>query len=119
MVRFHGGPADKVILQLRRAPFILRVVTGAQGEWDALDQLDDEPKPDEQIVVYRLLGHPQWVHIRASKPGMSGRFAIADYECLRDQPADHQMRSNAAWQEWCIANRQKLDPKGLTANATA
>jgi hypothetical protein len=31
----------------------LRVVRSRRGDWDALDQLEDEAKPTEAIIVYR------------------------------------------------------------------
>ena len=52
--RFIDGPAKGVVLDLERTPHYLRVVHDSETwQWDALDQLDDEPKPTETIFVYR------------------------------------------------------------------
>src|SRR5262245_61519854 len=62
MVRFLDGPAAGVDLLLLRAPLFLRV-TRRSLEWDALDQFDDLPGADEEIIVYRRDGPPGWLHI--------------------------------------------------------
>lgn len=45
MTTFTDGPAAETVLELRRAPKFLRVVRDADGTVDALDQLNDTPKP--------------------------------------------------------------------------
>lgn len=53
-VAFTDGPAEGVTLPaLRRLPVFLRVVQdAASGKWDALDQLEDEPREGEVVHVY-------------------------------------------------------------------
>lgn len=51
MIEFLDGPAGNKTLELRRAPVYLRVVIDADGNIDALDQLDDRPKEDERITT--------------------------------------------------------------------
>jgi hypothetical protein len=107
MVTFLDGPAKCETLQLRRVPQLLRVVRSRQGEWDALDQLDDEPKATETIVVYRRRDDLQVsrYHILTGRPRRagSGFYWMASYSVLPDQPADDQVRETAAWRAWATA----------------
>ena len=102
-VNFRDGPASGTILQLQRTPVLLRAVQDENGEWDALDQLDDVAKPTEKIVVYALLRQPT----RAFVDGMRGgkrcgwQTSIAEYNVAPMQPDDATMRDNAKWREWC------------------
>lgn len=109
MTTFHSGPADGVILGLRRAPTFLRVVVNRYGDkktWDALDQLSDTPKSGEDVYVYRLIGTASRVHIRfcGGRHG-SGHYAVADYEFVSAQPVDAVLRKTESWREWCEANK--------------
>lgn len=58
MIELIDGPANGVSLDLMRAPIMLRVVRDRAGNWDALDQLADEPKRGETIFLYRMVGNP-------------------------------------------------------------
>jgi hypothetical protein len=100
MVRFLDGPAANVVLSLRRVPMFLRVVIDADGTVDALDQLDDEAKPSEEIWVYRLEGEPTRMHVCRRGPGR-GCSSVwhAEYRQCPQQP-DEAVRDNAAWQAW-------------------
>lgn len=48
MTRFTDGPAQGLVLMLRRAARFLRVVHDGK-KFDALDQLNDRPRPEERI----------------------------------------------------------------------
>jgi hypothetical protein len=106
VTRFEDGPAKGTILQLHRAPFFLRV-TESGGKFDALDQLEDTPRPDEKLHAYKAHGERGMCHIRASG-GRSGFYAIATYKLVEPQPTDAQMRDNAAWSEWCHAQPEVM-----------
>lgn len=107
MITFLDGPAAGETLQLRRVPLLLRVVQGRVGAWDALDQLDDEPRKTESIHVYRRrddLGIGS-IHLcgRGKARGASGRYYVCSYSVLPEQPADYEMRTNEAWAAWATA----------------
>ena len=102
MVRLIDGPAADVELELRRAPEFLRVVINFNAEVDALDQLDDEPKPSEKIYVYRLTGEPS--HGIACSRGKGCKpFVAADYSLYRQQPPDWIVRNQENWRRWAMA----------------
>jgi hypothetical protein len=63
MIRFLDGPAAGVALKLRNAPEVLRVVRDLAGAWDALDAPGDEPRPDEEVFLYRRTRMIGFVHI--------------------------------------------------------
>src|ERR1035437_8636798 len=58
------GPAKGKYFSIRRAPIYLRMVvdrkTGAKA---ALDQLDDEPTPDELVSVYVQQSFAGYTHV--------------------------------------------------------
>lgn len=106
MIRFLNGPAKGVRLELRRAPVFLRVVFNSgreQDQFDALDQLDDTPEPDEQIWVYRRIGKAGTLHVLYTEKGRRrGKWlATGDYGLCREQPAEEIMRDKEKWQAWC------------------
>lgn len=100
MTTFLDGPAAGVALTIRRTPRLLRVVRSWTGRWDALDQLGDEPKPWEEITVYRLVG-VTGIACRRSGRGR-GCFPMATYRVVEPQPAADQVRDTAAWREWAL-----------------
>lgn len=105
---FLDGPAKDVALELRRAPFFLRVVESKiadRSTFDALDQLDDQPKPEETIHVYWLAGEPMRGMIDGAK--YRGPFLAAWYRLVPAQPTDAEVRTTAAWRLWTEANRPK------------
>lgn len=114
MVRFLDGPAAGESLMLRRIPTLLRVVRSRNGAWDALDQLDDEPKPTETITVYRrrddLAISKYFLCSRGKGKRESGQYWNAAYSVLAEQPADNQVRTTAAWQSWADAQVKSLTP---------
>jgi hypothetical protein len=103
MVRFEDGPAAGKVLALRRAPAFLRAVCNPDGEWDALDQLDDVPAAEERIVVYAIARNDGMMHLRMSGKAKraSGWYAVATYRLCPTQPAEETMRSTEAWRKWC------------------
>jgi hypothetical protein len=104
---FLDGPAQGVVLDLRRAPFMLRVVKNHKtGEWDALDQPDDVVKPTEQVFVYRSTAAPS--HIKCQKRSESGFYESTSYQLLAEQPKEETIRTNQGWRAWCDANREAL-----------
>jgi hypothetical protein len=103
MTRFEGGPAKGQTLMLRRAARFLRVTESALPEsgktkWDALDQLDDQPMPDEKLHAYEIVGQPVMAFIDGTK--CRGRYAIATYRLVVPQPDDTSMRTTEAWHAW-------------------
>lgn len=104
MTRFIDGPAEGKTLMLQRAPFFLRAVQSFDGSWDALDQLHDEPRIDERIVLYQLEGEPTWIHVCRSPRSQSGMYRGGTYRLASDPPGEATLRSRVAWQEW--ANRE-------------
>lgn len=113
MTRFLDGPAANVTLSLARVPIALRVVERGDGSarsFDALDRLDDSPKPDETIHVYVLVGQPGWMHMdgrdrngrRFSRTVQTGTYRFFE------TPRDEDVREAGAWRDWVEANRTRL-----------
>lgn len=100
MTRFLDGPAEGKTLMLHRAPFFLRAVQAPDGTWDALDQLDDEPKPDERIVLYQLEGEPTWMHVCRSPRSQSGMYRGGTYRLAANPPDEATLRDRRKWQWW-------------------
>ena len=93
---------------LRRAPRFLRVVE-AGGEFDALDQLHDQPRHGEKITVYVLTAFNGRAHVLRRGPGaQSGWYVMADYRVFSPQPPDDFVRRNESWQQWTLANKDQL-----------
>lgn len=97
MTRFNGGPADGKFLSLRNSVPLLRV-TECNGEIDALDMWEDEPRPQEKLFLYRRTAHLGRAHVRRTKG--SGWYAIAEYALAEVQPSDATMRDRSAWQQF-------------------
>lgn len=119
MSTFLDGPARGRNLTLRRAPIFLRVVFAPGGAVDALDQLDDEPREDEAIVVYRRVSTPTVMFIdtwQADGTLTGRRYESADYRLV---PTDDNetVRDRDAWRAWCRAHAPagSIDP--TTTNA--
>ncbi len=107
MISFRNGPASGQILTLHRAPFLLRVTQEGKS-FDALDQLEDEPRAEEALHAYVLEDGPTAAFVRCSKPGRSGLVLIAAYRVVPTQPRDKDMRTRAAWVAWCEAHAPGL-----------
>jgi len=112
MTTFLDGPAAGVVLGLKRAPVLLRVVRAVGGDWDALDQLTDSAAPDEAITVYARASEPFSAHVNMGRKGCFW-FESAEYRVLAVQPADAAVRTNAAWRAWATAymhENMRADP---------
>lgn len=116
MIKFLDGHAEGQVLELRRLPMFLRVVRSRGGNWDALDQLDDEPKASETIFVYKRRDDLpiSKIHVCRSPRSKSGWLVSASYSVLPEQPGDEDVRSTAAWRPW-VEER----PEVKTAQAAA
>lgn len=110
MITFLDGPADGVKLRGLRTPIMLRVVRGADGAWDMLNDVGDVARDDEAILVYRLEGVPSRMHVLKTVNGRrKGEWIVeAFYRMLPDQPGDAHTRRNEDWVAWCEANRAEL-----------
>lgn len=105
MIRFLDGPASRVVLCLRRAPVFLRAVFNPRSrkdQWDALDELDDEAKPHEELYAYRRIGPKGRMHLKACRAA-SGWYETGEYRLVDAQPDEATMRDTAAWRVWCYA----------------
>lgn len=105
MTRFEDGPAKGQTLMLKRAPYFLRVVLSPKGKWDALDQLDDKPDRTETLFAYELIEAPGVAFLN---PG--GRYPVARYRLVENQPIDGAMRDSEAWPAWVETEAKR---KGL------
>jgi len=99
LTTFLDGPAEGKTLMLRSAVVFLRV-TEVKGDFDALDQPDDTPDPNETLYAYQIAAHHGNCHIRSGTKGASGFYAIASYRLCPEQPTDEIMRDNVAWRQW-------------------
>lgn len=84
---------------LQRSPVFLRVTEQA-GEFDALDQIEDAPRPSERLYCYRRVGAPGRCHILHREKKKSGWYSVGTYELVDPQPSDEQMRDREAWRKW-------------------
>jgi hypothetical protein len=113
MTKFLNGPAAGQHLSLGRSPYFLRVCRTSAGKWDALDQLDDTPKPTEEIHVYRRATTPMTMHVDGRDPKTGKRFgrwtSIADYVLHDEQPDDPTARNPDAWPQWCAQQAKKIN----------
>jgi hypothetical protein len=103
MTTFLDGPAEGQTLLLKRAPIFLRVVKGG-GKWDALDQPEDQPTPDEEIYAYRIEGEPGVCHVDV-RGARGGFYTLAQYRLVPTQPEDRELRNTMSWRRWCLANQ--------------
>lgn len=116
MIHFLDGPAEGVRLNLGRTPLLLRVTRSmCTGEFDALDQLEDEAKDTEEIFAYRIVSVPRSTHICSRGKGGGCRTEIyAQYRVLLEQPGEEFLRTTAAWGAWCDAHEQEIRAALLT-----
>jgi hypothetical protein len=102
---FIDGPAAGAGMNLRRAPVFLRVVEVIEqmGTFDALDQLEDEPREGERVHVYRMLaGTRGSAFVCGRGSGASGHYEWGIYAHLADVDGE-QLRDTAAWRAWVEA----------------
>lgn len=105
MTTFENGPAVGQTLKLARAPKFLRVCRAPDLTFDALDQVEDTPKPEEALIPYELVGEPTRAFIR---PG--GLVIFCRYRWIPDGPDDAVMRDAEKWRQWCYARVGKVAP---------
>lgn len=105
---FINGPAKDVALELQRSPKFLRVCRAPDLTFDALDQIEDTPKPEEALIPYELVGEPTRGFIR--RQGGGGAFTMARYQWIPDGPDDAVMRDAEKWRQWCYARVGKVAP---------
>jgi hypothetical protein len=77
MTTFLDGPAKGQRLMLKHSPKDLRVVE-KEGQWDALDSPNDEPRSGETVHHYRLRTIKGTAHINTGR-GRGGFYPIAEY----------------------------------------
>lgn len=110
---FMDGPAAGVGLNLGRAPIFLRVVQVVEqmGGFDALDQLEDEPRDGEIVHVYRKLpGSHGSAHIcgRGSGHVGCGYYEWGIYRHMADVDGE-LLRDTGRWRAW-VDEQVKADP---------
>jgi len=111
MTKFQDGPANGVVLLLRRSPLFLRVVHAEGSEaWDALDRTEDILKRNESVYVYKRIGQACRVHLNLGRKGGSGYYALVDYAWAEPQPDEGTMRDTEAWRAWAPAEYKKTKP---------
>lgn len=113
MTTFTDGIAKGHTLLIKRSPLFLRVVVGADGKVDALDQLNDTPLPSETIHVYTLVEVSGVVHVDR-RGGTGGTYPVAKYRIYHSQPKQLTIRMTKGWETWCRANAIKTED-GYTA----
>ncbi len=84
------------------------MVRSRQGNWDALDQLDDTPKPTEEIFLYALTEKPGWMHlcIRGKGKAAGVFYTTGRYRHVALQIPDATLRDTQAWRTWCQKNHE-------------
>lgn len=112
MTQFTDGPAAGKALMLKRSPLYLRVVQGAKGQFDGLDQLIDTPSAGEFVIVYRRVSLDGHAMVDWTEGGRrrGGCFPCATYAVVAEQPDQGTATDTEKWRAWCYA-RQKLDSK--------
>lgn len=103
-------------LTLRRTPRFPRfVLTGT--DWstlDALDQLDDTPRPGERVIAAEKRDESS-VHYDGVRNGR--RFGewhrTATYVPVPDPPPQDVLRDTERWRAWCVARMDAAEkPEG-------
>ena len=106
---FEDGPLAGKRMALQRCCIWLRGVVDSDGTPDALDLLEDEPKPSESVYAYRLHGEPS--NVIACSRGKGGNgcrvITMARYRQHSEPVVEEVLRDNAAWREWANAQRRE------------
>lgn len=94
-------------LMLQRVPKYLRFtckdVGGSDRQWDALDQIYDEPEDGEYLFAAKLADRGRMHVDRVVKGRRVGEwYSTADYELIDPQPAQEIMRNVHCWREWVM-----------------
>lgn len=110
MIKLTDGPAAGSYA-VKRAPLYLRAVVAADGKKDVLDQLDDEPRNDEDVHVYLRQGEAGTVHIQfgGKARNATGFYATGTYVHVRE--VNSFVRDAADWRAWVEGQTGvKVDP---------
>lgn len=115
-VRFLDGPAAGQSLGLRRVPIFLRVVIDREtGKVDALDQLDDVPRPTEEVHVYEgdrstlfALRGDIIVCVRGADGMQQAATGSGEYHYRPDVDGE-TVRDTEAWRAWCRAQPEAAE----------
>lgn len=111
MTRFLDGPAIGQTLMLKRTVVFLRVTaqilpeSGKVKNWDALDQWEDTPNPDERLYAYKLVRNVGTAHVNMGR-GRGGFYPINEYSFVEHQPSQEVMRDNDKWTFWVQSQAQ-------------
>ncbi len=113
MTKFENGVAKGKILQLLRMPmpFFLRITEDKDGEIDALDMLDDEPKDSEKLYAYVKAKDDGTVHVdgRDKHGKRFGKwYSCCTYRLYGEQPDDATLRGKDSWPKWCMEQVAKI-----------
>lgn len=109
---FFRHPLFRGSLSLKRTPKFLRFacagIATCSRNWDALDQLDDEPREGETLMAGVLVDQSS-VHLdRVVKGRRVGEWhSTATYELIEPQPDAATMRDNEKWRAWCMGKVAK------------
>lgn len=115
MVRLNF-PLFRGSLSLRRVPkylrFTCRGIGSCSRQWDALDQLDDEPEPGEKLFA-AVLASQSSVHLDRTVRGrrVGEWIPTASYDLVPNPPAQEILRDRAQWQQWCVDQEAKSKEK--------
>lgn len=96
-------------LSLKRVPRFLRFVFHPKAKtWDALDQLDDEPREGETVFAARLADSGS-MHVDGYRNGkrFGEWYKTATYELVEPQPDQSTLRDRGAWQKWATEQNAK------------
>ena len=105
-------------LILKRTPKYLRFVVvdvaGGDRTWDALDQMDDDARPEETVFAAIQIDASS-VHIdkRVNGKHVGEWHKTATYELIKGQPSDTILRVNSEWQRWA-SDQQRIAEDAAT-----
>jgi hypothetical protein len=108
----QGGTAGTRALSFARNPAYLRVVVDQDGSVDALDQIEDTPKPTEKIYVYRQ-GEQIFVCGRGTAPTQNPTFFY--FPVPLDAQTLESFRDNEVWRAWCMSQPYAADQSAADA----
>ncbi len=103
MIELKGGVCEGTYM-VKRAPIYLRAVIDNEGKRDVLDLLEDTPKENESVHIYRLEGEAGVVHLNFGG-GKGGWYALGNYHHMPNIEGEF-LRSNNEWQKWALAQEE-------------
>ncbi len=101
-------PLCRATLSIRRVPiylrFVVRGLASCSRNWDALDQLEDGPTVEEQVIAAVLVDRGS-LHLDRIVNGRKVEewHQTASYAPLDPQPPEEVLRDNPQWQAWCLS----------------